>query len=190
MPSRFDSLRSPSEAASSADTNRIVTGRSSQTMWFASSSAFAISPGRHLARKINRRVVGAHVEALGTDVTQPGECRRQHVLPGVLLHVIESSRPVDRAAQANRGRRAIDDVQNPAVLAVHHVEHADVAEHPDIERLAAGSGVERGAIEHERGAAVVRHGIDEIGVELAQVGILVIQSVGHLEMWKFGNLDM
>jgi hypothetical protein len=39
------------------------------------------------------------VEALGADTEQPIESRRQHVLTGVLLHVIESARPVDFAGE-------------------------------------------------------------------------------------------
>jgi len=42
-----------------------------------------------------RPIVGAKVEALGAHTTDAIDGRRQHVLPGVLLHVIEAPRPVD-----------------------------------------------------------------------------------------------
>ena len=105
-PVRADSFRSGIAAASSAVANRIATGRSSQTMRLASSSAFAISDAGHFARQIDRRRELPHVEALGADAEQPIERRRQHVLAGVLLHVIEAPRPVDLAADDLAGLQA------------------------------------------------------------------------------------
>ena len=76
-----------------------------------------------LAREIDRRGLGAEMETLGPRAEQPIERGRQHVLAGVLLHVIEAPRPVDRPrARVAGGRRAIDHVQHPAVVGVDDVE--------------------------------------------------------------------
>ena len=45
--------------------------------------------------------------------------------------------------------RTLDHVQNPAVVAIDHVDDARVAERAGIERLAAGRRIEGGAIEHD-----------------------------------------
>ena len=58
-----------------------------------------------LARQIDRRGLSAEVKALGARAEQPIERRRQHVLAGVLLHVIEAPRPVDRALDRAGGRQ-------------------------------------------------------------------------------------
>ena len=78
------------------------------------------------------------MEAFGADAEQPIERRRQHVLAGVLLHVIEAPRPVDLAADDLAGLQGSgDDVRDRAVLAIDHVGHRRAAERAGIERLAA-----------------------------------------------------
>ena len=69
---------------------------------------------------------GAQVEALGAHAEQPIERRRQHVLAGVLLHVIEAARPVDLAVHDLAGASAVpdDDVHDRAVVAIDHVDDA------------------------------------------------------------------
>ena len=88
VPSRPDSFLMGSFAASAASTKRIVTGRSSHTMRFASASALAtpgspLAPGRWSTMK--RRG-----ESLGPRLERRVEGSRQDVLPGVLLHVVEA----------------------------------------------------------------------------------------------------
>ena len=56
--------------------------------------------------QIDGRRRGAEVEALGARASDPVERRRQHVLPGVLLHVIEAPRPVDPPADRSPRRRS------------------------------------------------------------------------------------
>ena len=78
-------------------------------MRLASSSAAATSVAdTSRARSIvdDRR---AEVEALGAHAKQAIERRRQHVLPRVLLHVIEPPRPVDGAATTSPGFSVPDD---------------------------------------------------------------------------------
>ena len=46
---------------------------------------------RHLTAKVDGRAVGAEVEALGARLQQRVERGREHVLAGVLLHVVEAA---------------------------------------------------------------------------------------------------
>jgi hypothetical protein len=52
---------------------------------------------RRLAREIDRRDGRAEMKTDRPDAKQPVERRRPHVLPRVLLHVIETACPVDLA---------------------------------------------------------------------------------------------
>ncbi len=94
-PSRAGSLRSGRRSASSAVTKRMTTGRSSQTTRFASASAAAISLGAISRDRSIVQAADAQVEADGARGEEPVEGRRQQVLAGVLLHVIESPRPLN-----------------------------------------------------------------------------------------------
>src|SRR5258708_7929822 len=136
------------------------------------------------------------MEAHGPHAEQAIECRRQHVLTGVLLHVIEAAWPVDDAVRvlANMQRRSLlrpgpsklgpytytfKDVQNVAGVIVLDVDDADAAERADVERLAARCGIERGAIEHGHGPAVARLDARHDAVELPGVRVGVIQTLRH-----------
>ena len=131
QPERALRARVPSAAAalaaSAVDTKRIETGRSSQTMRLASSTARSIVRRRRLARKVDRRDLRAHVEAHGPVVEEPIERRRQHVLPGVLLHVIEAARPVDLAGDASRLRASgADSTWIDVVSVIDGLDDVDV----------------------------------------------------------------
>ena len=73
---------------------------------------------------------------------------REQVLPGVLLHVIEASRPVDAAIHVRIRRAAVNDVKNFFSL-ISHVEHVRIADLPQIMRLPAGSRVKSRAVEKQ-----------------------------------------
>ena len=89
------------------------------------------------------------MEAHGRRVARVDERRRQHVLTGVLLDVVETPRPVDLAgddlAGFERGREHVHD--RAVLLAIDDIENRHAAERPEVERLAAGGRVERRAIE-------------------------------------------
>ena len=81
------------------------------------------------------------------------ERRRQHVLPGVLLHVIEAPRPVDDAVDASgpaTWARLHHVHMRPSPSSIDDIDDADVAERPGIERLPAGRRIEGGAVEDDR----------------------------------------
>ncbi len=65
---------------------------------------------RDRAMQVDGRRRRAQVEALGPRLAHAVEGRRQHVLAGVLLHVVEAPRPVDVAVHLRADvERAVDD---------------------------------------------------------------------------------
>ena len=127
---------------------------------------------RQLARQVDGRVLGAEMKALGPGVQQAIEGRRQHVLAGVLLHVIEAAGPVDRAADPRGVRRAIDDMQDPPIVGVDDVQDLRARQRADVERLAARGRIERRPIEDDGDLPLVDRLLDDVRVELAQVGVV------------------
>ncbi len=124
------------------------------------------------------------MEADGPDVRQPIEGRRQNVLAGVLLHVVEPACPVDRAGyclpHAHRGRiRSVDHVSDVAVLEIENVDDGPGAELPSIEGLAPGGWIEGCAIErHLDVAGGLRHASDD-GLEDSCVRFVVVEAIRH-----------
>ena len=99
------------------------------------------------------------------------------MLPRVLLHVIEPAIPVDVAAHAAvLLQLAIDHMRDVAVLVIEHVEHSGLVDGAGIERLAAGRGVERRAIEDELPPVVLARDLAHDGVEFDQIGVRVIET--------------
>jgi hypothetical protein len=145
---------------------------------------------RQLARHVDRRRLGAEMKAHRAHAKQFVDRRRQHVLAGVLLHVIEAPRPIYRAADRLsvvqgpwslvRPWSWVQDVRDRPVFLVDHIDNAKVAQPPGVERLAAGCGIERGAVEDHaeafRRAVHAHHG----GVERLEVRIGVVEASGHL----------
>jgi hypothetical protein len=124
------------------DTNRTVTGRSSRPVGVVDGPRHIVR--RYLCREIDRARVRSEVEALGAVREQAIEGRRQHVLAGVLLHVLETPNPVHRSGHDGpRLQRAIGEVHHAAVILVDHLQHPSVAERAGVEWLAAGCRVER-----------------------------------------------
>jgi hypothetical protein len=66
-----------------------------------------------------------------------------------------------------------------SVFRVDHIDDAEVAQLPGVERLPAGRGIERGAVDDHadtvRRAVHARHG----GVERLEIGIGVVEPSGH-----------
>jgi hypothetical protein len=68
------------------------------------------------------------------------------VLSCVLLHVLEASIPVNHAVNGTRRNVAIQHVQNRAIFAIEDVDDRRGTQMPDVERLPAGSWIERRAV--------------------------------------------
>ena len=153
-PSRFDSLRSGSLAASSASANRIVdrTVLPDDPVGLPLGARDLV--GGDLAREIDCGRSRAEVEADGSDLEHAVERRRQHVLARVLLHVLEAARPVDPPCTARRDL-AFDHCTMLAVVFVDDLDDAGGAERAGIERLAARGRIESRAVEHDAACAGV-----------------------------------
>ncbi len=119
------------------------------------------------------------MEPYGQVLEERFERAGQNVLPGVLLHVIETPRPVDlaghRRAVRERRRQHVDDF----VSVIDGVDDIRPAEPASVERLAAGRGVEGSPIERDGRAPVVIERAGDDGVEPAAGGVGVIQPVRH-----------
>ena len=130
--------------------------------------------------EVDRAGVGPEVEAHRPRLEQPVEGGRQHVLAGVLLHVIESPGPVDLAVDGGAGgERPIQHVGDLTVLAVDHLEHGGIAQPPRVERLTARGRIERGAVERHPGPAVLVAGRGDGGVERGRERVGVVEAFGH-----------
>src|SRR5262249_31778153 len=84
---------------------------------------------------------------------------------------------------ADRGQLALDlaldEVDDRAVVGLLGVDHRELAEPAAVAELPAGLGIERGAVEHDRRAGLAGRDRDDLGVEPPEVGIVVVQAVGH-----------
>ncbi len=139
--------------------------------------------GRHLAVQIDRRRGRAEVEADRAHLQRAIERGRQHVLAGVLLHVVESPCPIDAPVHGSRRQLAVEDVQDAAVVPIDHVHDRRGAEVADVEWLPAGRRIKRRAVEEDANEASMsirsRFDSHDRRVELGDVGIVVVNAVGH-----------
>ena len=122
------------------------------------------------------------MEAHRSDVQQAVERGRQHVLAGVLLHVLEAAGPVDPPAHQARLDLSLDEMNDAAVVFVDDLDDASGAERARIERLAARGRVKGRAIEHDgvpSGISGDRLDAHDGRLELGRVRIGVVDALGH-----------
>ena len=104
--------------------------------------------GGDLPGEIDRARFGAQVEALGAVGEEAVEGGREHVLPGVLLHVVEAAAPVDDTANRRLGGDWFaGHVRNAPIVLIHDVDDRGAADRANIEWLPARRRVEEGSIE-------------------------------------------
>ena len=102
------------------------------------------------------------------------------MLPGVLLHVIETARPVDGSGYGRAHlERPVHDVYDAHLVPVHHLEHAPAAERAGVVRLPARRGIERRGREHDLEVRSGGRARDHGRLALLAVGIGVVQTVDH-----------
>ena len=128
--------------------------------------------------EVQRGGVLSEMHAHGAGAVEVLQHRREKVLPGVLLHVIEAPRPVHFAAHPAIAQRGGQEVRDPLAL-VHHVQDLGAAQPPRVVRLAAGRGIERGAIEVYTAAGVGM--VEHRRIEGREVGVVVVESLSHAE---------
>ena len=126
--------------------------------------------------EVERRAVLAEMHAHRGKPEKLGDHRREEMLPGVLLHVIEAAIPIDPSRDSGRAEWGAEEMDD-ALAFVHHVQNRDVVDPTPVERLTTRSGIEGGAIEVDAGSFTAL--IDHIRIELAKVGVGVVQSLGH-----------
>ena len=95
----------------------------------------------------------------------------------VLLEVVAPAGGVDDAVQALAGGHRVEDVHDPSAV-VLHLEDAHAAERARVPGLAAALGVERGAVEHDRGPSPVLPALHDACVELEQVRVVAVEEDG------------
>jgi hypothetical protein len=117
------------------------------------------------------------VEALRPGLADTVDRRRQHVLTGVLLHVIEPTVPVDAAVHRSFRHRTVHDVKHGAVVAVDGIDDRGGPQPSGIEGLPAGRGVKGGAIQDHGLPSVHDQPFQDGRVELAEVRVGVVDTV-------------
>jgi len=122
---------------------------------------------RQLAFQVDGGRVRAQVEAQRPRAAHAQNRRGQHVLSGVLLHVIEAAGPIDLAVDvlAWCQTRLLDDVSDPAVFLIEHIDDPQAAQCPGVERLTAGGGIEGRPVERDRPAVAARFDLLDGGVK-------------------------
>jgi hypothetical protein len=75
------------------------------------------------------------------------EHRREQMLPGMLLHVVEAPRPIDfarhRTLRPQWRRQPVRD----AILLVYHFDHRHPGDRPHVERLSARRRIEQRSVQ-------------------------------------------
>src|SRR5262252_8217950 len=117
------------------------------------------------------------MKADGLRAETPLDRRRQHVLPSMLLHVVESARPVDGTMDRLSLREpllAFDHVLQRSVLILDDVDDEDRVEDASVERLTARGGIKGGSVQlNDRAAVALANSFDR-RVEFAAVRVVVI----------------
>ncbi len=153
-----------------------------------------------ISGEIDGAALVAHVKRDGREVVELLEGGRQHVLAGVLLHVVATALDIDRAADRKtrlqlRGL-SFHDVQHVASLLVlrdfHHAQRnrfgsVGQIEPAGVEGLATAGGIKSRAVEHDGCASGrIRHGL-HASVELVQEGVGVVEAIGHAAIIANGS---
>jgi hypothetical protein len=110
------------------------------------------------------------------------------MLTGVLLHVIETARPVDAGGNAAGRDRAVHHMKYVVVFQVADIENVGFAELAKIVGLAAGGGIEMRLIEEDAPAGGVVAGericerltTENLGRETVLKRVVVVEAAsGH-----------
>src|SRR6266446_4611306 len=120
------------------------------------------------------------------------ECLGEDVLAGVLLHVVEAARPVERPLHARaRSEETLGPVPDTALL-LAHIGHARGAEASVVRGLPSPAGIEGGLVELGPGGAVPLEGMEYRAFEFADRGIRVVEKPGQersLGCWRLERIE-
>jgi hypothetical protein len=130
------------------------------------------------------------VERDGMEIEQADERGGEHVLPGVLLHVVTPARGVNLAADEGSGLhilyRRFEVVDDLAVFGVSdfgdpHLGRVVRIASKDpscVEDLSAAGGIKGGTVENQRGTRSFCR-LANFGVEVVEERIVVVEARGH-----------
>jgi hypothetical protein len=179
--------RSGRRASSSGEGKNARIGRSSSITALTRSSARARSASEieGTSTSMVQLVSPSRADTVGAAALVEQGARHQ-VLARVQRHVHPPARLVDAPARsvADRGqRRAAQGVVDAHVVVDLHVHHLEASvAHPQlpvIGHLPAGLGVERRAIEHDRGLAGDDRRLDDRRLEVHEQRVLEIEARGR-----------
>ena len=127
-----------------------------------------------LGVEVDGHHVGAHVKAHIVAVEVLADHAAADVLAGVLLHVVEASRPVDGAHYSLPDLHFLfTGVENDPALFVD-IRHGDAVHLSVVGRLSAALGIEGGAVQHHFEAAFGLLAGEDRGCEFFQKRVLII----------------
>ena len=117
----------------------------------------------------------AHVQPDGHPAQQPPQGAGDHVVPGVLLHVVEPAGPVDLPAHRNaHSQRRVGHVPYVAVLPHQHIQHMNAVQRARVVGLPAGGGIEGAAVQAQAIAPIAGFAFDHLRVEFGQVSVVIV----------------
>ena len=137
---------------------------------------------------VDRRIVPSQMQADRVPGEMPPAGSGQHVLAGMLLHVIETAYPVDAPLDPRSdGQRRVHHVPHLAVLVHIYVHNVRAAQRARVVGLPAAGGVKRTAIQTHAPRVPLRLARQHRRVKFLQIGIVVIQSLRHASrrLWYF-----
>jgi hypothetical protein len=150
-----------------------------------------VDPILHLLQRLAREARGvqvygadlrAQVEGDGIRVQQLLAGRGEQMLTGVLLHVVKAAGPVYLAGHLVVGEGGRQDVHDGPVRLPHlGAQDRDAAQMAPVGGLTAGGRVEGRAVQNHRRMAIPGQPLHHPGGETGQVGIGIVQAMGHGE---------
>ena len=126
--------------------------------------------------QVQRRGLPPEVNPHGEVSEQLRQHRREQVLAGMLLHMVEAAGPVYLAPGALARKGLGQEVRYPFPL-VHDVGDLDTPKPAGVEWLAPGGGIECGSVEVD--SPPIFGPVDNGRLEVVQVAVGIVEPLGH-----------
>ncbi len=99
------------------------------------------------------------------------------MLPGVLLHVVQTAIPIDSAVNLLRGNVSLDNMDYLAgFFFLKAIDEVCIIESSEIVGLTAGGRIKRGLIENDADFVTDHSRLDNIRIELQKIRVVVIKT--------------
>jgi hypothetical protein len=126
------------------------------------------------ARQVELDIAPAVSEVKGrrapAEVPQRDCC--QHMLAGVLLHMVPAPRPVELEPNRTLGHRLREEMVD-SLSSLLHIENLGITEQPVVGWLATPFRIKQGVGENREGPVILLADVDNLGLELGQVAVAV-----------------